>query len=76
MILIGGLESIGLLMVVRLWLKKPKVRLSRKLFVSLVLLVPALGPLIYTFVSVDPAEHGEDVGDHSSGGGVGDTGHH
>ncbi len=64
-------EALGLFLIVRLWLKKGS--LAYKIIWSLVLLVPVLGALLYVFISHDPSAHGEDVGDFSSGGGVGDS---
>lgn len=69
------LEILGLIMVIRLWFKGGKLSLFRKIFWSVFLMVPLLGPVMYIFTSLDPSDHGEDVGDHSSGGGTGDTGH-
>jgi hypothetical protein len=70
------LEAVGLFMIGRLWFGKQKSSLVRRIIWSVLLLIPLFGPLMYGFISIDPSEHGEDVGDHSSGGGVGDTGHH
>jgi hypothetical protein len=75
-IILAAFETIGIFMVVRLWLKKTRKSIVHKMVWSVLLLIPLLGPLMYGFVSVDPSAHGEDVGDHSSGGGAGDTGHH
>ena len=74
--LLAAFEAVGLFMIYRLWFGKPKASLVRRIVWSIFLLIPLLGPLLYGFISIDPSEHGEDVGDHSSGGGVGDTGHH
>ena len=69
------LEAVGVILITRLWLKATKASLVRRIVWSVLLLIPLLGPLMYEFISVDPSAHGEDVGDHSSGGGTGDTGH-
>ena len=75
-ILLSVLEALGILLIARLWFGKPKASLVRKVTCSILLLVPFFGPLAYGFISLDPSGHGEDVGDHSSGGAVGDTGEH
>ena len=75
-ILLALIELLGLFMIARLWLKKSKATLVHRIVWSFILLIPLIGPIMYGFVSLDPSAHGEDPGDHSSGGGVGDTGPH
>ena len=74
-ILLALIELLGLFMIARLWLKS-KTPLVKRILWSVILLIPLIGPMMYGFVSLDPSAHGEDPGDHSSGGGVGDTGPH
>jgi hypothetical protein len=69
-------EFVALLTIVNLWFRKRRMRVITRLLWSVVLLVPLFGVLLYGLTRSDPEAHGEDVGDHSSGGGVGDTGHH
>jgi hypothetical protein len=69
------LEAVGILMAIRLWFKPAKTSAVRRIVWSVLLLVPVLGPIMYGFISLDPSEHGEDIGDHSSGFGSGDAGH-
>jgi hypothetical protein len=57
------LEAVGLFMIFRLWSRGSKSSLSRRIVWSTLLLIPLIGPLLYGFVSLDPSEHGEDVGD-------------
>jgi hypothetical protein len=57
------LEAVGLLMIFRLWSRGSKGSLGRRIVWSVLLLVPLVGPLMFGFVSLDPSEHGEDVGD-------------
>jgi hypothetical protein len=74
-ILLALLETVGIILAVRLWLKRPKLSVARRIGFSLLVLIPVLGPLTYGFVALDPSAHGEDVGDYSSGGGAIDPGH-
>jgi hypothetical protein len=69
-------ELVALLTIVNLWFRKRRMRVVTRLLWSVVLLVPLFGVLFYGLTRPDPDAHWEDVGDHSSGGGVGDTGHH
>ena len=73
--LLAVVEAVGVFLVLRLWLKKAKASLARRIFWSALLLIPLLGPLLYGWVSLDPSAHGEDVGSHSSGGGTTGIGH-
>ena len=69
-------EVISVMLIYRLWTRKKRPGVVERCFLSVVLLVPLFGWLLYGFLRTSPDAHGEDVGDHSSGGGVGDTGHH
>ena len=69
-------EFVALLTIAHLWFRKHRMRVVTRLLWSIVLLVPLFGVLFYGLTRSDPEAHWEDVGDHSSGGGVGDTGHH
>jgi hypothetical protein len=66
------LESISVLLILRLWARKRKTSLLFRLFWSLALLVPFLGPLFYGFVATSPDDHGEDLPEYPEAG----SGHH
>jgi hypothetical protein len=69
-------EVISVIVICRLWTRKTRPGIVERCFLSLVLLVPIFGWGLYIFLKPPGDAHGEDVGDHSSGGGVGDTGQH
>ena len=69
-------EVISVFIIFRLWTRKQRPRIIERCLLSLVLLIPIFGWVFYIFLKSSPDAHGEDVGDHSTGGGVGDTGHH
>jgi hypothetical protein len=69
-------EFVALFTIVNLWSRKRRMHVVIRLLWSVVLLVPLFGVLFYGLTRSDPEAHADDVGDHSSGGGVGDTGHH
>ena len=66
-------ETVGLILIARLW-RRPSGGWFRKIFWTVILLVPLVGPLLYCFITLNPSEHGDDVGGHSSGYGTGDSG--
>lgn len=74
---LGLLEALGLSMAVRLWMKKPRPSLLRRVAVSIVLLVPGIGLLLYGFLSVGVSDtHGENPASLSDADyGAGDSGH-
>jgi len=74
---LGTLEVLGLAMIARLWTKKPKPGLFRRVVLSLVLLIPGVGLVLYGFIALgDPAPHGEDAASYSDTYyGSGDSGH-
>jgi len=55
------LESVGLLFIARLWLRKSRTPLWRRCLWSVVLLIPLLGVLYYGFTRPDPEAHADDV---------------
>jgi hypothetical protein len=69
-------EVIIFLIIYRLWTSKIRPGVIERCLLSAVLLVPLIGWPFYVFFRTAPAAHGEDVGDQSSGGGVGDTGYY
>ncbi len=74
-------EGFSLCLIARLWITRPKVSAIRKLFWSLILLVPIVGWLFFAAFCPAPArdEHGGHVeyGDPTAGGGdYGAGGHH
>ena len=60
----------------RLWNSKNGIGVVERCVLSVVILIPIFGWIFYIFVRPSPDAHGEDVGDHSCGGGTGDTDHH
>lgn len=62
-ILIALLELVGLLLISHLWLRRKKVALLAKCFWTIVLLVPALGPIFYGFSGITQNPHGDDPPD-------------
>ena len=68
--MLAVVEAVSLFAIIRLWRKK-KLSVARRIAWSFLLLIPVFGPLMYGFVSLVPAGHGEDAGDFSSGGGGG-----
>lgn len=75
-VLLAAYEIICLVIIFGLWTGKKRVGVFERCLLSVILLVPVIGWILYLFLRPSPREHGEDVGDHSCGGGVGDTGHH
>jgi hypothetical protein len=69
-------EVVSVILVYRLWTRDKRLGVVERCFLSVVLLVPFFGWIFYGFLKIEPDAHGEDVGDHSTGGGVGDSGHH
>jgi len=65
-------EVISVVIIFRLWTRKHRPGVIERCLLSLVLLVPIFGWVFYVFLKSSPDAHGEDVGDHSTGGGVGD----
>ncbi len=74
---LGVLELLGLAMMARPWIKRPKPGLIRRVVLSFVLLIPGVGLLLYGFISFgDPPPHGEDAASYSDAYyGSGDSGH-
>jgi hypothetical protein len=62
-ILIASLESVSLLAIGHLWLKRKKVALLAKCFWTIVLVVPALGLILYGFSVITQDPHGDDPPD-------------
>ena len=69
-------EIIAAVLIYRLWARKSRPGIVERCLLSVVLLIPFFGWLFYGFLGSSPDKHGEDVGTHSCGDGVGDTGHH
>lgn len=68
------LELVALVVIVRLWTRRP-LRIVSSVCWSVVLLVPFFGLVIYFFLREKPEAHGESVPE-SYGGGDGDGGGH
>lgn len=62
MILLGGLELVSVLLVARLWMRR-KHGIATRVLWSLIILLPALGPLLYVFLSTDVDAHDYDPPD-------------
>ncbi len=58
---LGGFEVVSLLLVFRLW-RKPAMGLTARLFWSVALCTPVIGPLFYLFVSLQPDPNQEQLG--------------
>lgn len=56
--LLGLLEVVALFVVLHLWTKR-RMRIVPRLFWSIVLLVPALGLLMYGFIQINPDRNPE-----------------
>jgi hypothetical protein len=64
-VLIALVEGVSLLLIGHLWLTRNKVGVAAKCLWTLVLLVPALGPLLYGFSGLNLSRHKDpDPGDH------------
>jgi hypothetical protein len=66
-IVIVLLESVSLLAIGHLWLRRKKVALLSKCFWTIVIVVPALGPIFYGFSAITQNEHGDDPPDTTGG---------
>lgn len=80
MLILGAIiELVALIVIVRLWMRRP-LRVVSSVFWSLVLLVPFAGLFLYLFLREEPAVHGESVHDssdrYSGVGPGGDSGGH
>jgi hypothetical protein len=53
-LIIGGLEIIGLVMMVRIWQKRRHKNAAVRLIWSVILLVPLFGILAYVFLNENP----------------------
>ena len=60
-LLLGVLELIALIAIVRLWRKRRHGRPIIRLVWSVILLVPLFGILAYGFLTVDPDEHPDET---------------
>lgn len=76
-LIIGAtLELIALIVIVRLWMRRP-LRIVPTIFWSLVLLVPFFGLLLYFFLRDEPEAHPDRVDPYYSGAPGNDaTSHH
>lgn len=75
MLILGAIiEIVALIVIVRLWMRRPS-RVVSSVFWSLVLLVPFFGLFLYFFLREEPPAHGEHVADFGSGGGDGGGSH-
>jgi hypothetical protein len=76
-LIVGAIfELIALIVIVRLWMRRP-LRVVSSVFWSVMLLVPFIGLFLYFFLRDDPPSHPDCVRDASGGsggGGVGDGG--
>ena len=59
-ILLVALECVSVCLVYRLW-RRPKLATWRRLFWTIVLLVPIFGWLWYGFVAANPSAHSDDL---------------
>jgi hypothetical protein len=59
--ILAVLESIGVVMIWRLWLRGRKTPLLARCLWTILLLIPLLGPLFYGFTRIAPKEHGEEL---------------
>jgi hypothetical protein len=76
LILLIFYEVISAVFICRLWFRKNRIGVMEKSLLSMILILPLFGWLFYFFLKPSPTAHGEDVGTHSCGDGVGDTSHH
>jgi hypothetical protein len=80
LIILGLLELVSVVLIVRLWLKRRHKNIAVRIFWSVVLLVPLFGPLFYGFICTDPDEHPYDTdttsGSAMSQAGEGEGHHH
>jgi hypothetical protein len=66
-LLIALVEVLSLALIGNLWLKRRKVGVPAKCFWTVILLVPALGPIFYGLSASTPSSHGQDPGDTTGG---------
>lgn len=68
-------EFIALIVIMRLWMRRPLRPVSSALW-SAILLVPFFGLVFYFFLREKPEAHGEELHDPSGGSSYGDGGGH
>ena len=61
-ILIAILEAVGVILIVRLWVRR-RMPVLRRIVWSVILLLPLLGPLFFGFTQLNPSEHGDEPPD-------------
>ncbi len=75
-LIIGAiLELVALIVIIRLWMRRP-LRVVSSVLWSAVLLIPFFGLVVYFFLRSGPESHGESVHDPSGGSSYGDGGGH
>lgn len=71
-IAIGGLiiyEIISLILIYRLWTGRKRRKILQRCFLSIILLAPVLGWLLYGFVVISPDEHADELPERWEGDG-------
>jgi hypothetical protein len=75
-IAIGGLiiyEIISLILIYRLWTARRRRKILQRCFLSVILLAPVLGWLLYGFVVISPDEHADELPERWEGDGRADS---
>jgi hypothetical protein len=67
-VLIALVEMVSVLLIGHLWLRRKKVGVAAKCFWTVLLLLPAVGPLLYGLAGPTLSAHNDpDPGDHTGG---------